>query len=445
MRIAVFVGSFPAVSETFILHQITGLLDLGHDVDIYADCPPPPDAPLHPEIEKYGLQQRTTYINAPPESIPYELSAWPMSGVTWLPGAPESTHNFSRLTQALPAFGKCLLRAPRLTAQAVSPSHYGYQAASLSTLYRLAQLTSVKKRYDILHAHFGPIGNSYRFVKSLWRAPLVISFHGYDFSSIIKKSGADVYRPLFSTADAVTVNSDFMHGKLVECGCPPEKIRKQPYGVDLGQISKLNEREKELGPVRILTIGRLVEKKGIEYSIRAFAEARKSHPEIHYDIVGDGPLRAMLQQLIADLNVADGVTLHGAKDGPFVRDVMARADLFVLTSVTATDGDQEGTPVSILEAQAAGLPVISTRHSGIPEILRDGVAGFLVPERNVEAISQQLSWFVQHREARKQMGEAGRKFIGDQFDQAGCLKKLLSIYETLGRSEQETLLAISSS
>jgi colanic acid/amylovoran biosynthesis glycosyltransferase len=429
MRIAVFVGSFPAVSETFILRQITGLLDLGHDVDIYADWLATPDAPLHPEVEKYGLQRRTTYIKAPPESIPYELSAWPMSGVTWLPGAPESTHNFSRLTQALPAFGRCLLRAPRLTAQAVSPSHYGYQAASLSTLYRLAQLSSVKKQYDILHAHFGPIGNSYRFAKSLWRAPLVISFHGYDFSSIIKKSGADVYRPLFSTADAVTVNSEFMRGKLVECGCSTEKIRKLPYAVDLGQFSKLNEREKQLGPVRILTIGRLVEKKGIEYSIRAFAEARKSHPEIHYDIIGDGPLRAMLQQLVSDLNVADGVTLHGAKDGPYVRELMARADLFVLASVTAADGDQEGTPVSILEAQAAGLPVISTRHSGIPEILQDGIAGFLVPERDVKAITEQLSWFIQHPEARKRMGESGQKFIAEHFDQNQCLGQLVSLYK----------------
>src|SRR5205823_8051378 len=93
LRIAMFVGSFPVVSETFILRQITGLLDLGHEVDIYADCAPDPNAPAHPEVAKYRLRQRTTYMDMPPEVSPWEMPVWPITGRTWLPGAKTSIHN----------------------------------------------------------------------------------------------------------------------------------------------------------------------------------------------------------------------------------------------------------------------------------------------------------------------------------------------------------------
>lgn len=431
LRIAVFVGSFPLISETFILRQIIGLMELGHEVDIYADCAPAAGTLAQPEVSKYGLVQRTTYMDAPPASVPWEMPVLPIGGKTWLPGAEQPIPNLSRIWQALPTLASGFLRAPRLTVQALSPTHYGHQATSLSALYRLVKLGGVKRRYDILHAHFGPVGNSFRFARTLWRAPFVVSFHGYDFTSAIKKSGPAIYRHLFREANAVTANSDFMSNKLVEIGCGPEKIHKLRYGVDAGQLSALKSNVQSDGKVTILTVGRLVEKKGIEVSIRAFAEAHKTNPQMRYDIVGDGPLRSKLQMLIAELGVSDLVTLHGAKDGRFISDLLSRAEIFILASVTAADGDQEGTPVSLLEAQAAGVPVISTRHSGIPEIVQDGVTGLLTAERDVAALSQQIDFLVQHPESRRKMADAGRGFVSKNFQHSHCVKQLVSIYETV--------------
>src|SRR5881394_2252618 len=114
LRIAMFVGTFPVISETFILRQITGLLDLGHEVDIYADSEAHSEQ-THPEFDKYRLRERTTYMEMPPESAPWEMPVWPITGRTWPPGSETSVHNVIRVARALPHLCRCLLKAPRLT------------------------------------------------------------------------------------------------------------------------------------------------------------------------------------------------------------------------------------------------------------------------------------------------------------------------------------------
>src|SRR5260370_31745110 len=127
-----FVGALPVVSESFILRQITGLLDLGHEVHKYANLRPEPDAPLHAKVKQYHLLERTTYMDAPPESGEFEMPAWPPAGRTWPPGSGTSIHNSIRLARALPKFLRCLATAPGLTFETLRPREYGYQAASLS-------------------------------------------------------------------------------------------------------------------------------------------------------------------------------------------------------------------------------------------------------------------------------------------------------------------------
>src|SRR5688572_26122294 len=173
LRIAMFVGSFPVVSETFIVRQITGLLQLGHEVEIYADTRAEANSPVHPEVTLHALRERTTFVDMPPETAPWEMPVWPITGRTWAPGSETSIHNSVRVARALPKLFRCLRNAPGLTFEVLSRSEYGYQAASLSALYRLATLSSRGKRHDVLHAHFGPVGNSFRFAKALWQAPMV--------------------------------------------------------------------------------------------------------------------------------------------------------------------------------------------------------------------------------------------------------------------------------
>jgi colanic acid/amylovoran biosynthesis glycosyltransferase len=431
MRIAIFVGSFPVVSETFILRQITGLLDLGHDVDIYADTRAEIGTAIQPEVDRYQLLKRTSFMDMPPEAAPWEMPVLPLAGKTWLPGASTAIPNWRRALNASGTFLSCVLSHPGLTRQVLNRRDFGYQAASLSALYRLAKLQSASNRYDVLHAHFGPVGNSFRFARELLRAPLLVSFHGYDFTTVPRRHGPTVYRKLFSQADLVTVNSDYMGQKLQPLGCPPEKIRKLSYGIDLEKFPFLPRSLAQDAPFHIVTVGRLVEKKGIEYVIRALAQVARQHPQLHYDVIGDGPLREQLQQLAREQSVDNIVHFHGAVNGDVVRELLYQAHVFVLASVTAQDGDEEGTPVSLLEAQAVGLPVISTLHSGIPEIVLDGQSGWLVPERDPEALADRLIYLLEHRELWAPIGNRGRNLVEAHFSTAKCITALLDIYAEL--------------
>ncbi len=437
MRIAVFVAAFPLVSEVFILRQVTGLIDLGHEVDIYAEERADASVPMHQEVREYGLLARTTFVEMPTEAR-YELPAWPVTGHTWVPGAGKPVWNAARLLRALPVFARCALAAPRQVREALDSAEYGYQARSLSSLYRLSTLLSRRRRrYDLLHAHFGPVANSFRFARSLLNAPLVVSFHGYDFSAWPRAEGAGVYTRLFGVADAVTVNSEHTRARLAELGCPPGKLHKLPVGVDLDAFPFRERAPEPDEPVRILTVGRLVEKKGLEYSIRAVAAIRQRHPAIHYDIIGDGPLRARVEELVRELGLQEVVTLHGALDGDTVRRMMASAHIFVLASVTATDGDEEGQGLVLQEAQASGTPVLATQHDGFAESIVPGRSGFLVPERDVEALAERLAWLLEHPERWPQMGRAGRGHVEEHYDIRKLNRQMEALYARVISNFQE--------
>jgi colanic acid/amylovoran biosynthesis glycosyltransferase len=426
-----FVGSFPEISETFILRQITGLLDLGHHVDIYANTRPEPNGPIHPEVQQYGLIERTTYMEGPAESLFWELPAWPWRGETWPPGSETSVPNLFRLGRAIPVLLRCLTATPRLACEMINKKKYGCQAESLSALYRLATLSAAAGQYDILHAHFGPVANSFRFARALWSAPLVVTFHGYDFCAVPREEGPNVYQHLFEAADAVTVNSEYALRKVMKLGCNSQKMRLLHVGLDLEQFAFRDRVRAPGDPIRLLSVGRLVEKKGIEYALRAVARVCAQHPALTYEIIGDGPLRAGLKELAGELGFGDRVRFHGARDSRFIQERMAEAHIFVLPSVTAGDGDQEGTPVSLMEAQAAGLPILSTLHSGIPEAVLDGQSGLLAPERDFKALADKLLHLIAHPEICRAMGTRGRRHIEEHFDLRKLNRDLVKIYEEL--------------
>ena len=427
LRIAMFVGSFPVVSETFIVRQITGLIDLGHAVEIYADSRAEAGAPIHPEIAKYRLLERTTFMELPPETAPFEMPVWPITGRTWPPGSASSIHNSLRVARAVPKFFRCLWEVPRLAFQVLDRREFGYQAASLSALLRLATLCRRPGQFDVLHAHFGPVGNSFRFARELWDAPLIVSFHGYDFSTVPRKEGARVYQKLFATADAVTVNSDYTRQQVETLGCPAARLHKLPVGLDPDAFPFRERALKSGEPVRILTVARLTEIKGHAFVVRAVAKLHELRADVHYEIAGDGPLRKELEQLVAELGLRDAVTFHGACDSGEVQRLMAQAHLFVLASVSV-EGDQEGQGLVLQEAQAAGLPVVATTHGALPEGLVPDESGFLVPERNVDALAERLDYLVRHPELWPAMGRAGRKHVETHYDIRRLNSNLVQLY-----------------
>lgn len=431
MRIAFLLKEFPAVSETFILRQITGLIDLGHEVDIYADYPPE-DGATHAEIERYRLLERTTYVRdrLPADSGYWEMPVWPLTSDTWLPGAEKPIRNASRVLRAVPAVARGALTRPALTLKTLSRHEFGHQAASLSALYRMELFAARRVHYDALHAHYGPVGNMFRFARELWRAPLIVTFHGYDYCKVPRQEGPGVYARLFQSVDRVTIHSDYGRERLEQLGCPPEKLYKLRMGVDPAEFP-FRERVPAPGEtVRMVTVARLVEIKGLEYAVRAVAALRETHPGVRYDIIGEGPLRPALEALIRELGVEDTVFLHGARDGGYVRRALEEAHLFVLPSIDL-HGDQEGTPVSLMEAQAVGLPIVATRTGGIPEVVPDGEAGFLVPDRDAEALRERLAYLVDHPECWPKMGRRGRKQVETFYDVRSLNRELELLYRQI--------------
>jgi colanic acid/amylovoran biosynthesis glycosyltransferase len=428
MRIAFLLHQFPALSETFVLRQIAGMVELGNDVHIFAECRG--DSGLtHPAVTRYDLLNRTTFVDAPSESVPYELPAWPISGTTWPPDTGVAVSNRRRLARAAPVLTRVLCKQPRLTREVLSQHNYGYQARSLSALYRLSALASRRMRFDVLHAHFGPVGKNFRFARKLWQAPLVVSFHGYDFSTWPQREGTAAYRVLFNEVDLVTVHTDYAHQHLLRLGCPERLLRRLACGIDLQEFGFRSRSKPVHGRTQLLTVGRLVKKKGIEFAINAVCELVARGHKLSYEIIGDGPLRASLTSLIQQRGAEDYITLSGARDTNYVRRRMQDSDLFMLASVTAADGDTEGAPVSLLEAQACGMPVISTLHAGIPEIVDDNVAGLLVPERDTSALRDALAYLLDNDGLWSAMGSSGRAFVERQHDLELLNNRLVDLYK----------------
>jgi colanic acid/amylovoran biosynthesis glycosyltransferase len=411
MRIAFFVQTFPSLSETFILNQVTGLLDRGHEVVVYSEKRPT-SMLTHADFAEYGLRDRTRYLDVTKEDGP--------SAADLLAGA--------RLAVRTPGALSALRRG--------TAASFGGQQRLLRLLGRLG----ADDGFDVLHAHFGDVALRSRFARFRWPVPFVASFYGFDCSAFPALHGDDVYEPLFAAADGVTVLSGPMRQRVRRLGCPDDLIREHHIGVDLEAFS-FRERgaDTEGRAVRLLTVARLVEKKGVEYGLRAVAAMQDKN--LHYTVLGDGPLRAALGALAESLGIANRVDFRGAADQQAVRGEMDAADLFVLPSVTASNGDQEGTPTVLMEAGAAGVPVISTLHAGIPEVVLDGCTGRLVVEGDATALAEALRELLEAPGRWAPMGHAARDHIAKHYNARRLVGELEGLYRDLltsGRKEKES-------
>jgi colanic acid/amylovoran biosynthesis glycosyltransferase len=290
-----------------------------------------------------------------------------------------------------------------------------------------------QRPYDVIHCHFAPSGVMAVLLREIGalQGTIITTFHGYDVGSYPQKHGINVYEPLFRMGDLYTANTRYTRDRGIALGCPSERIVTLPMGIDLSKF-RFTPRQLLPGePIKILTVGRLVEKKGIEYAVRAVAKVTHAERRIVYRIAGDGPLRGALERLISGLHLDARVQLIGAKTKDEVRDLYADSHLFMLSSVTAADGDKEGQGLVLQEAQATGLPVLSTLHNGIPDGVRDGESGFLVPERDVDALAGRLSELVEHPERWSAMGRAGRAHMEAHYDVERLTDRLVEIYRSL--------------
>ena len=410
MKIAFIVGGFPTLSETFILNQITELLDLGHDVEIFAGSNPN-DKKIHHDVEKYRLMERVHYTYIPHNKV-------------------------KRILKAIFLIIKNFYKDPLKILKSLNVFKYGKEALSLRLLYLL--IPFLDKNFDILYCHFGSNGILGTYLKKIGiNGKLLTTFHGYDMSSFIISNGNNVYKKLFLNGDLFLPISDYWKRKLIRLGCNEKKIIVHRMGINLEKF-KFSERRKQSGePIKILTIGRLVEKKGHEYTIQAIAKIIKKYKNIEYIIAGDGPFRSKLEDLISELGIKNYIKFLRAVEQNEILKLYKQANIFILPSITASNGDQEGIPVVLMEAQATGLPVISTFHTGIPEVIVDGKSGFLVPERDVNALAEKLEYLIEHPNLWPKMGRYGRKFVEERYNSKKLNQQLVEIYQNLIKGKYE--------
>jgi len=250
--------------------------------------------------------------------------------------------------------------------------------------------------------------------------------HGYDVSAAALASRANrlLYRPLRALDGIITVSRLTRERLLGEIGLDPDRVHVVPCGVD---IPPLVDRPPAAGPVVCLCVGRLVEKKSPLDTLRAFAHARRHGADLRLEFIGDGPLRAACERFCAERGLQPLVTFHGSRPPAFVQERLRAADMFALHSARAADGDEEGLPVAILEGMAHALPVVSTRHAGIPEAVTDGETGFLVAEHDWEGMGHRLLALARYPALRRNLGLAARARADAHFSAPREIARLRAI------------------
>lgn len=280
----------------------------------------------------------------------------------------------------------------------------------------------------LIHAHFAPAGFEMAAVAKTLRIPLIVTFHGWDASSLLRSAVAcRAILKLSEYAKFICV-SDAVKAKLIRIGVPKDRLTLHYIGLPLPDFPNSgSEQPRVSGEERvILHVGRMVEKKGVDYTLRAFKALRTSTPNVKLLLVGDGPLLGEMKQLATALALGDAAVFLGPLPNTEVRRLMGMADVFVLHSVTAADGDEEGLPIVLMEAMAMRRPVVSTYHSGIPELINDEENGFLVNERAVEQYTQAMKKALVATDALK---SAARSTIECRFSAETQNARLADIYD----------------
>ena len=294
-------------------------------------------------------------------------------------------------------------------------------------------------RPDVLLAEFGFHAVRVMEVAAWSGRPLVVHFRGSDASARDRLGRLERrYRRLLQLASGVIVKSEPMRQTLLALGAPAERLLVSPSGADARWFS--GSRPAEVGPV-FLSVGRFVAKKGPLETLRAFAQMRQTLPDalaeaVRLVMVGDGPLLPEARRLAQELGLNGAVCFQGLASREQVVALMREARAFVQHSRVAPDGDSEGSPVAVMEAQLCGLPVIATRHAGIPEVVQEGHSGLLVAEGDVSGMASAMARLARDPAEAQRLGACGRQIVGSRFTVSHHLEAVAGLLRAVAETRQ---------
>lgn len=280
---------------------------------------------------------------------------------------------------------------------------------------------------DVVLAEYGMTGAEIQDACRLAQTPLAVYFYGFEvWKEPVVQSYLPEYKRMFAGAAALIAVSDSIRRRLLAWGAPAEKVHHIVCGADARRFD--GAAPERSGP-HFVAVGRFTEKKAPQLTVRAFRDAVAAVPSATLSIVGDGPLLDTTRRTVADLGLESSVAFLGVRAPDEVAQLFRTARAFVQHSITAKDGDSEGTPVAILEAQMAGLPVVSTHHSGIPEIVADGETGLLVTEGDTAAMGDAMARLAQDLALAARLGRQARQRALQHFSLERSLEELTGVLE----------------
>ena len=276
-------------------------------------------------------------------------------------------------------------------------------------------------KIEAVLAEYGPTGCAIRNVCQEVGVPLIVHFHGYDAyeeKTLIKYNR---YKELFAAAEAIIIVSKHMKNQLLELGAPAEKLKYIPYGIDLNQFN--GAKPQNASPV-FLAVGRFVDKKAPHLTLLAFKKVLEKIPEAKLRMFGTGDLHEACWQLTKALQMDHAVSFQGSRSPHEIASEMRQARGFVQHSLRTNSGDSEGTPVVVLEAGASGLPVVSSRHGGIPDVVIDGQTGLLFNEGDINGMAEAILKVAQYPVLAGEMGRKAQERIRENFNMEKSIQSL---------------------
>lgn len=285
-----------------------------------------------------------------------------------------------------------------------------------------------ENKIHAVFAEYGPTGVAIAPYCEELQIPLIVNFHGYDAStySVLNKY-KEAYKLLFRQASKIIVVSQVMKQKILELGCPDDKIAYIVYGPK----DEFLQLEPQYTEKAFLAVGRFVDKKAPYYTIMAMKKVIERYPEAKLYMAGDGPLLNACSNLINYMGMNQNIQLLGVQNHEQLQSYYTKVIGFVQHSIRAMNGDMEGTPVAVLEASAMALPVVSTFHAGIPDIIIDEKTGLLVEEHDVDGMANKMLYLLDNRNKAIKMGQDGREYIKQNYSMRQHLESLNSIIHQL--------------
>ncbi|MHA1681232.1 MAG: glycosyltransferase [Promethearchaeota archaeon] len=403
MRIAFILSKFPSISESFVLNQITGIIDRGHEVWIYAEFDPQ-DKIIHPDIKKYDLLHKTIYYK-PPTNL--------KKGKNLLYNVTQalSTHPAILLKSLFNSvFHKSLLKNRGIKGKINQVWHFLKWVLILDK-------TFLEKNFDLIYCHFGTNGVIGAFLKNFTKkAKLVTTFHAYELSKMLNIFPSDIYRIVFRNSEVILPISHYWKKKLIKLGCPAKKIRVHHMGINPLSFPFKRRVVTKNTVINFLTVSRLVEKKGHVFALDAFKQLKMAGISFNYIIIGSGPMEEKIKELMTSYGLEEQVHVRGRVPQKELIESYRNSMVFLLPSVTSENGDMEGIPVVLMEAMAMGEIVVSTFHSGIPELVKEGHTGFLVSEKNSNELAEKLKFLIKNPNVFGDVCNEARKVIETDFN-----------------------------